>query len=596
MAKVVYKSYNRNEGSLFPEYLSDMVPAEHPARVVDTVIENLDIRELERTYKGGGTSSYAPRALLKVVIYAYLSNIYSGRQIEKTWRESIIYMWLGGTQIPDFRTINNFRSKRLVGTFEGLFTQVVKLLVDKGLVTLDVQYIDGTKIESVANKYTFVWKRATETNKAKLEKNVRAVLEEAERTLEMEQRESELEKPLTAKEMEERTERILEKMKAKEANGEGATDKQHRKAVEKVAKESVGKMREYEEKLEILGKRNSYSKTDPDATFMRMKEDAMNNGQTKPGYNVQIATENQYITNYGIYWRPTDQGTLIPFMTTFSERYGIQSSKAVADSGYGSEQNYAWMEENGIEAFVKYNMFHAEDKRKYRKDAFLVQNLYYNAEEDYYVCPMGQHMEHIGDVQSKSDLGYVSTVSRYRARNCVGCPLRCLCYKGKGDRGSSRSTTGATLSGHKRRSVSRARRGSTTGAGVPSNRRPCSGTSNTTTASGASASGAMRRSVSSSVSSHWPTTCASTRKYRPWSARLRRNRRLSNSRKQKKQTPPEALGRGMGCPGACPPPDEYRGRGPTDTSSAKRDAGDVGRGRSGAKRNGVPRTSHTPPT
>ena len=165
-----------------------------------------------------------------------------------------------------------------------------------------------------------------------------------------------------------------------------------------------------------------------------MKEDAMNNGQTKPGYNIQIATENQYITNYGIYWRPTDQGTLIPFMTTFSERYGIQSSKAVADSGYGSEQNYVWMEENGIEAFVKYNMFHAEDKRKYTDNPFLVQNLYYNAEENYYVCPMGQHMEHIGDVQSKSDLGYVSTVSRYRAQNCAGCPLRCLCYKGKGNR------------------------------------------------------------------------------------------------------------------------------------------------------------------
>ena len=335
-------------------YLSDMVPAEHPARVVDAVVENLDIRELERTYKGGGTSSYAPRALLKVIIYAYLSNIYSGRQIEQAWRESIIYMWLGGTLIPDFRTINNFRSRRLVGTFGDLFTQVVKLLVEEGLVTLDVQYIDGTKIESAANKYTFVWKRATETNKAKLEKNVRAVLEEAERALEMEQKESEAEKPLTAREMEERTGRILEKMKEKEVNGEHALDKPQRKAVEKVAKESVGKMREYEEKLDTLGERNSYSKTDPDATFMRMKEDAMNNGQTKPGYNIQIATENQYITNYGIYWRPTDQGTLIPFMTTFSERYGIQSSKAVADSGYGSEQNYVWMEENGIEAFVKH--------------------------------------------------------------------------------------------------------------------------------------------------------------------------------------------------------------------------------------------------
>ena len=429
MAKVVYKSYNRNEGSLFPVYLSDMVAPEHPARVVDAVVDSLDISEIERGYKGGGTSSYEPRALLKVIIYSYLDNVYSGRQMARLWKENIVYMWLGGTLIPDFRTINNFRSKRLVGTFESLFTQVVLLLHDEGLVSLKVQYVDGTKIESVANKYTFVWKKATETNKARLEKNVLAVLEEAEKALEMEQGEPDPELPLTADEMAERTGRILERMKEK---GD-ALSKEQTKAVEKVAGESVDKMREYERKLETLGERNSYSKTDPDATFMRMKEDAMNNGQTKPGYNVQISTENQYITNYGIFWRPNDQGTFIPFLSTFSERYGIQSDKVVADSGYGSEQNYAWMEDNQIEAFVKYNMFHAEDKRKYRDNPFLVHNLYYNAEEDYYVCPMGQHMAHIGDTQSTSDLGYVSTISRYRAQNCTGCPLRCLCYKGKGD-------------------------------------------------------------------------------------------------------------------------------------------------------------------
>ena len=430
MAKVVYKSYNRNEGSLFPVYLSDMVPAEHPARVVDAVVEGLDLTELERTYKGGGTSSYSPRAMLKVIIYAYLSNVYSGRQIAKMWQESIIYMWLGGTLIPDFRTINNFRSRRLVGTFEGLFTQVVELLVEEGLVTLDVQYIDGTKIESSANKYTFVWKRATETNKAKLEKNVKAVLEEVEKILDIEQREAENEHPMTADEMQQRTDRILERMKERKES----LTKQQKKAVEKIADEGVSKMREYEEKLEILGERNSYSKTDPEATFMRMKEDAMNNGQTKPGYNIQISTENQYITNYGAFWRPTDQGTLIPYLEGFEERYGIQSSTVVADSGYGSEMNYEWMDNHDIEAYVKYNMFHAEDKRKMRNNPFLVRNMYYNAEDDYYVCPRGQHLEHIGDELSKSDFGYVSTISKYRAQNCAGCPFRGLCHKAKGNR------------------------------------------------------------------------------------------------------------------------------------------------------------------
>ena len=426
MAQVVYKSYNRNEGSLFPVYLSDMVPAEHPARVVDAVVDSLDISEIERGYKGGGTSSYEPRAMLKVIFYSYLDNVYSGRQMERLWRENIIYMWLGGTLIPDFRTINNFRSRRLVGTFESLFTQVVMLLHEEGLVSLKVQYVDGTKIESAANKYTFVWKKATETNKAKLEKNVLAVLKEAEKALEMEQKEAESESPMTADEMAERTGRILEKMKEKDV-----LSKEQRKAVKKVAEESVPKMREYEQKLDTLGERNSYSKTDPDATFMRMKEDAMNNGQTKPGYNLQIATENQFLVDFGLFPNPGDTLTMPLFLTSFQRRYGRMASTAVADSGYGSEENYRFMEENSIEAYVKYNYFHMEQKRTFRENPFRVENLHYNAEGDYFVCPMGQHMMHVGTRRDRTESGYVIEQAVYRAQRCQGCPLRTGCHRKK---------------------------------------------------------------------------------------------------------------------------------------------------------------------
>ena len=423
MAKVVYKSYNPNDNLLLPPCLGDYLPQNHPSRVVSAIIDKLDISEIEAGYKGGGTSSYNPRMLLKVIVYAYLNNVYSGRQMERLLVENIAYMWLSGMQTPDFRTINIFRSKRLTGVFDRIFTQIVLMLNEEGLVSLKVQYIDGTKIESVANKYTFVWKGSTEKNKAKLEANVKAVLEAAETALAIENAEEQQE--LTAEEMTARADRILKKM-----DEDGISDKRLRKAVEKVKAENAPKMKEYEDKLDKLGDRNSYSKTDPDATFMRMKEDAMNNGQTKPGYNVQISTENQFITNYGIFWRPTDQGTLIPYITSFSDRYGFQSDEICADSGYGSEQNYAHLFDIGVTPYVKYNMFHAEEKRHRRENPFLVQNLYYNAEENYYVCPMGQHMEHIGDVKSKSDLGYVSTISKYRAQNCAGCPLRCLCYKG----------------------------------------------------------------------------------------------------------------------------------------------------------------------
>ena len=427
MAKVVLKSYNPNDNLLLPPCLGDYLPQNHPARVVSAIIDRLDISEIEAGYVGGGTSSYNPRMLLKVIVYAYLNNVYSGRQMEKLLVENIAYMWLSGMQTPDFRTINIFRSKRLADKFDNIFTQIVLLLHEENLVSLKVQYIDGTKIESVANKYTFVWKGSTEKNKVKLENNVREVLKAAESALAMENTDEQ--QTLTSDEMEKRADRILKKM-----DETGLSDKKMRKSIEKVKCESAPKMKDYEDKLETLGDRNSYSKTDPDATFMRMKEDAMNNGQTKPGYNIQISTENQFITNYGIYWRPTDQGTLIPYLTSFSNRYGMQSEEVCADSGYGSEQNYNFMFGQNIVPYVKYNMFHAEDKRKYVKNPFLPQNMFYNEAEDYYVCPMGQHMNFIGNFKSVSDLGYVSVISKYRSQDCSRCPMRGKCYKGKSDR------------------------------------------------------------------------------------------------------------------------------------------------------------------
>ena len=423
MAKVVFKSYNPNDNLLLPPCLGDYLPKNHPARVVSAIIDKLDISEIESGYAGGGTSSYNPRMLLKVIVYAYLTNTYSGRRMEKLLVENIAYMWLSGMQTPDFRTINIFRSKRLADKFDGIFTQIVLLLHDENLVSLKVQYIDGTKIESVANKYTFVWKGSTEKNKAKLEANVKEVLKAAEAALAMENAEEQQE--LSSEEMTKRADRILKKM-----DEDGISDKKLRKTVDKVKSESAPKMKEYEDKLDILGDRNSYSKTDPDATFMRMKEDAMNNGQTKPGYNVQISTEGQFITNYGIFWRPNDQGTLIPFLTSFKDRYGRQSEEVCADSGYGSEQNYAHMFGNGIAPYVKYNMFHAEDHKKYRDDPFLPSNMFYNKEKDYYVCPMGRHMGHINDKTLKTELGYMSVISMYRTESCEGCPLRGMCHKG----------------------------------------------------------------------------------------------------------------------------------------------------------------------
>ena len=425
MAKVTYKSYNQNDNLLFPHCIGDFIPENDPVRVLDAIVEHLDISAIEATYKGGGASSFAPRMLLKVILYAYLQNIHSGRKMEALLKRDVNFMWLSGMQRPDFNTINLFRKNRLADVMDDIFTQVVRMLVDAKFVSLEVQYIDGTKIEANANKYTFVWKKATKTNQDKLDLKVKSILREAERVLNMELKD-ESDNVMTAEEMQKRTDEILARMDEK-----GISDKKLRKEVTKVKEESVPKMKEYEEKLEIAGERGSYSKTDKDATFMRMKEDAMNNGQTKPGYNVQIATENQFITNYGLYSSPTDQGTLIPFLNSFEDRYGVRSSTVCADSGYGSEMNYEHMVSKQITPFVKYNMFHAEMKRKRRKNAFLIENMFYNKELDFYVCPMGQHLEFVKQIKEKSDLGYESTKSVYRAKDCSRCPLRGMCYKGK---------------------------------------------------------------------------------------------------------------------------------------------------------------------
>lgn len=428
MAKVVFKSYNQNDNLLFPPCLGDFIAENDPVRVLNSIVDHLDISRIEESYEGGGASSYHPRMLMKVVFYAYLQNVYSGRKMEQLLRRDVNFMWLSGMQHPDFNTINLFRKNRLADVVDDIFTQVVQMLVDGKFISLDVQYVDGTKIEASANKYTFVWKKVTKMNQGKLDKKVKAILEEAEKELDMELEEPS-EEVMTSDEMKERTDRIIAEMDDK-----GISDKCLRKAVREVQKEHVQKMKEYEDKLNTLGERNSYSKTDPDASFMRMKEDAMNNGQTKPGYNIQISTENQFITHYSTSWRPTDWGTFIKHMDTFNERYGKHSKEVVADSGYGSEENYEYMEINEIEGYVKYSMFHTELKKKTIQNPFLAEHLYYNERDDYFVCPMGQHMTYVGDKQRVSDLGYISHTRLYQARNCEGCPLRGLCFKGKENR------------------------------------------------------------------------------------------------------------------------------------------------------------------
>lgn len=211
------------------------------------------------------------------------------------------------------------------------------MLAERGFITLDVEYIDGTKIESKANKYTFVWRKSTEKNREKLVNKINVLLEQIDEAIAQEnteQTEGQSFTPEDLKNIAEELNRSLDKQPAPQTKEEKEKHKERKKQIKQL-REHADKLGEYDDKLRILGDRNSYSKTDHDATFMRMKEDAMNNGQTKPGYNLQIGTENQFILDFGLFQTPGDPLTMIPFYNSFFNKYGKFPQTGVADSGYG---------------------------------------------------------------------------------------------------------------------------------------------------------------------------------------------------------------------------------------------------------------------
>ena len=429
MANIQFKALPSNSPSLFPENILDRIPLNHPVRLVSQVVDQLDLEHIIRQYKGGGTTSFHPKMLIKVLFYAYLSNIYSCRKIERALHENIHFMWLSGNSTPDYRTINYFRGKRLKGQIQELFASIVRMLHDMEYVSLKVQYVDGTKIESAAGRYTFVWKKSIEKNKIKLEANIASVLSDIDAQISRDQSslgDQQVSKAIDSAQLREKIKSINAKLKGVDRS----TDRQLRKLED----DYLPRLEKYEEQLEVLGDRNSYSKTDTDAVFMRMKEDHMKNGQLKPAYNTQISTEDQFITHYSIHQTAADTTTLPEHLEGFESHYGKQSESIVADAGYGSEQNYELMEGQGITAFVKYNYFHMEQKRKDKQDPFSVQNLYYNQQEDFYVCPAGQKLSFIGHATRVSANGYTARVSCYQARRCEGCPMRSGCHKATGDR------------------------------------------------------------------------------------------------------------------------------------------------------------------
>jgi len=434
MAKIVFKEDKRNQLLLFPLDLGSLVPDNHLVRVVDKIINQIDLNPLIATYKGGGTSSFCPRMMLKVITYGYIEKIYTNRRIEKALRENINFMWLSGMSTPDHGTIHNFRSVRMKEVVDDVFSSVVEVLIESGYIKAENLFVDGTKIEDNANRYSYVWRKNVERQSGIVKERVSELLKAIDQLQREEDAEygirnlEEIEGDITSEKVEKLIEDINQKL----------TNSSHSKAVssnvKKLQKDCLPRMKKYEKQTHILGGRNSCSKTDHDATFFRMKEDHLNKGQLKPAYNVQIATEKQFILGYGVYQKADDTSVFIPFLEKIKNQIKSLPGNIVADAGYGSEENYDYITDNELGNYVKYNNYEYEKTNEYKNKKFLSSHFVYQPEKDQYTCPEGQLLYYSTTQEITSDNGYKAERRVYQSKTCSTCIQRDLCCKGQKDR------------------------------------------------------------------------------------------------------------------------------------------------------------------
>lgn len=439
----VFKPYDQHQLELIPPTADELIPKNHLVRVVSRTIDQMDLTPLLAQYdKGGGASRFHPLMLLKVLVYGYMNKVYTGRMLAKSLRENIPFRWLAGAQTPDFRTINTFRSSKLKAVIDEVFMASVKILARDGYIQLKNYFVDGTKIEANANKYTFVWGNAVDTFERKLDQNLKALLKEIQNANDQEDAqygEKDLEemedKPLlSSQDIKDLAEMINQRIRAlaEESKPTESTQERKKKLVklhQKVTGDYLVRKMKYEKARFILAGRRSYSKTDNDATFMRMKEDPMKNGQLKPGYNVQIGTENGFVVGFDVFPNPTDTLTLKPHLENMKQRLGTLPGTVIADAGYGSEENYEYLERSGVRAAVKYSYFHAHQRKGFKRKVYQQENWPYDIGKDEYTCPQGAKARFEKLRMRRSENGFEAQTRLYKVEGCGACPVRNLCTK-----------------------------------------------------------------------------------------------------------------------------------------------------------------------
>lgn len=430
---ILQKNYTFNEKVYqlkLPLNIDCIIPENDSVRLLSQFVEEMDLEDLYATYSRFRENQATPRQMLKIVLYSYMNRNFSSRSMELSCRRDINFMYLlEGSHVPDHATFARFRSLHFALCTERILAEVSKYLYHIGEITGEAIFIDGTKLEACANKYTFVWKKSVTKNQAKLLAKLADFVAECEELYGIRLIYQNQVKMKHVKKLRKKLYAIKQEEQIEFVHGIGKRKTSLQRSIEKL-EEYLDKLKEYTQKIHICGERNSYSKTDHDATFMRMKEDAMRNGQLKAGYNVQHGVDSEYIVWLTVSPNPTDTPTLIPFLKSMEEHLKFKYEKIVADAGYESEENYVYLEGNGQLSFIKPANYEISKTRKYQNDIGRIENMEYYKEEDYYLCKNNKKLTVSGVVNRKSATGYVSQKTLYRCEDCSGCPYKGSCIKG----------------------------------------------------------------------------------------------------------------------------------------------------------------------
>ena len=408
--------------------IETIIPEDDSVRLLSQFVEEMDLTDLYSTYER--INSVSPRTLLKIVLYSYMNGDYSSRSMEINCKRDINFMFLlEGAPAPDHATFARFRSIHFAPCSKRILAEMSNTLFDLGEISGETIFIDGTKIEASANKYTFVWKKAVTKNQAKLLIKLADFIAECEQLYGLKIVYGNAVKIKHVKKLRKKLYGLKQSENVVFVHGIGKRKTPLQKSIGKL-EDYLSRLKKYNQEIHICGERGSYSKTDHDATFMRMKEDAMGNGQLKPAYNLQHGVDSEYITWLTIGPQPTDTTTLIPLLKDAEEHLKFKYKNITADAGYESEENYLFLESNGQLSYIKPSNYEISKTRKYKNDIGKAENMEYDSESDSYTCRNSKKLtvDHIR--HSKSKTGYVSEKTVYKCEDCSGCPCKSDCIKG----------------------------------------------------------------------------------------------------------------------------------------------------------------------